>query len=358
MIAIPRRLMLSVAILAFAMSACGGLDQQDSTTASDMTESTQATTPPGSSETTESPTNTTDATETSQDVTSASLRVAYLPVVTYVYLWQAQDAGYFADEHLEVELVPMTGGVVIIPAIEAGEVDMGGADVLGVINAITGGVDIRYVTVPSVITAENPVHGLMTSDPEIREASGLIGKSVAVNGLFNIEWMMLREWLRQQGVDPDQVEIVEVPFPDMVAAVQQGSVAAAGVADPFLTIGRDAGLTEIGSYWAEVVPEIAVSGIVASSTWLEENAEVAERFLRAIDKAVGDLESNPELARTLLADHTETPPDLLGRISFPATQLDVDPGLMQFWFDQSKTEGLLDEDTDLTPEGVIWDRSS
>ena len=40
------------------------------------------------------------------------LRVGYIPVGIYAYLWRARDAGYFKDEKIEVELVVMAGGGV------------------------------------------------------------------------------------------------------------------------------------------------------------------------------------------------------------------------------------------------------
>ena len=47
-----------------------------------------------------------------QEVTK--LRIGYIPIGIYSYFWRARDAGYFKDENIEVELVPMAGGARLI----------------------------------------------------------------------------------------------------------------------------------------------------------------------------------------------------------------------------------------------------
>lgn len=287
----------------------------------------------------------------------ASVRVGYLPVVTYVFLWQAQEAGYFEEENLDVELVPMSGGVVIIGAVEAGELDFGGTDVLAAMNAASEGVPIKYVLVPSYISSETPLHGLMTNDPEVQSPDDLVGKQAAVNLLFNIEWMMLREWLRQNDVDPNAVDITEVPFPEMLEAVESRSVSAAGMADPFYRLSLQRGHRDLGQYWAEVVDEVALSGFVASETFLQENPDVAERFVRAVQRAVADVRDDEDLARRLTAENTEISQDVLERMNLPVYRTETDVGLMQFWFDQAQVESeFLDVDEELTPEDLVWQR--
>ena len=43
---------------------------------------------------------------------------------------------------------------------------------------------------------------------------------------------MQQVWLRQQGADPRRVSFVEVPFPQMPAALAQSRVDAIGPAEP------------------------------------------------------------------------------------------------------------------------------
>ena len=45
------------------------------------------------------------------------LKIGFIPIGIYSYFWRARDAGYFKDEKIEVELIPMAGGGQIIPAL-------------------------------------------------------------------------------------------------------------------------------------------------------------------------------------------------------------------------------------------------
>jgi len=50
------------------------------------------------------------------------LQVGYIPAGIYAYFWRANDAGYFAQENLKVDLKVMAGGGVVIPALQAGSI--------------------------------------------------------------------------------------------------------------------------------------------------------------------------------------------------------------------------------------------
>jgi NitT/TauT family transport system substrate-binding protein len=148
-----------------------------------------------------------------QETKVTQLKVGYIPVGIYGYLWRARDAGYFQEENLEVELVPMAGGGQIIPALQSGALQFGISDALGVLNARNGGIPVTYVSFNFQQTAESPVHAVLTMDPAIQSAADLAGKSVATNLSYNTDWTMMREWLRKQGVDINSVTFREIPSP-------------------------------------------------------------------------------------------------------------------------------------------------
>src|ERR1700722_20979990 len=129
-----------------------------------------------------------------QDTQITKLRVGFIPVGIYSYLWRARDAGYFKEERLEVELVPMAGGGQIIPALQSGALQFGISDALGVLNARNGGIPATYVSFNFAQASDDPVHAVLTMDPEIKSAADLKGKSVATNLSYNTDWTMMGEW--------------------------------------------------------------------------------------------------------------------------------------------------------------------
>lgn len=293
--------------------------------------------------------------QTGGSAAPVKLKLAYVPVGSYPYVWRARDAGYFKAEGLDVTLVAMVGGAAIIPAIEAGELQFGGADVLSVINAVNSGLDLRYVIVPAYVSAKSPVHGMVTNDPQVTKPSDLVGKTVAVNLRYNIEWLLAREWLRQRKVDPEKVTFVEVPFPDMVAAVGKNAVTAAGVAEPFYTLSKDRKYRVLGQYWAEVQEKIAASGIVARKSYIDKNADVTVRLVRALERAAAELKATPELARDLVAANTKTPPAMVARMALMEFEPVADEKYVKIWFDLAVKEGLLDKAKGLGMKDIMWE---
>ena len=66
----------------------------------------------------------------------------------------------------------------------------------------------------------------------IQNAKDLVGKTVAVNNLNNIGDTSVRAGVRAAGGDPKQVKFIEVPFPDMPAALAEHRIEAGWVVEP------------------------------------------------------------------------------------------------------------------------------
>jgi len=285
-----------------------------------------------------------------QDLTK--VRVGYIPVGVYAYLWRARDAGYFADAGLEVELVTMAGGGEIIPALQSGSLQFGISDALGVLNARNAGIPATYVSFNFAQTEESPVHAALTFDPEIKGPADLAGKSVATNLSYNTDWTMMRAWLRDAGVDLDTVQFQEIPFPEMIASARSGSVTVVGAVEPFVTLAEADGATVLGHFFTEVKSPAVLSGVVAMTPWIEENEELTVAFVEAIDKAIDDFNSDPQIARDTIAANTKIPPAVVETMELGVWDTNVDPSEMQFWVDAASVEGMLGAETDL--KGLVW----
>jgi NitT/TauT family transport system substrate-binding protein len=287
-----------------------------------------------------------------QDAQLTKLRVGYIPVGIYSYFWRARDAGYFKEEGLEVELVPMAGGGQIIPALQSGALQFGISDALGVLNARNGGIPATYVSFNFSQSSDDPVHAVLTLDPEIKSAGDLKGKSVATNLSYNTDWTMMREWLRKEKVDLQSITFREIPFPDMLAALRNKTVSAVGATEPFITLGKEQGARVLGYYFTDVKSPVVLSGVVAMIPYAEANPDIVKRFVRAIDRAVEDFRKDPQVARKTIAANTKIPPAVIEKMGLGNWQTDVPPEQMQFWVDAAKKEGIVNTAADF--KSLIW----
>lgn len=279
------------------------------------------------------------------------VRVGYIPVGIYAYFWRARDAGYFKDEKIEIELVPMAGGGQIIPALQSGALQFGISDALGVLNARNGGIPVTYVSFNFQQTTQDPVHAVLTMDPDIKTAADLKGKAVATNLSYNTDWTMMREWLRKQNVDLKAVTFREVPFPDMLAALRNKTVSAVGAVEPFVTFGKEQGARVLGYYFTDVKSPNVLSGIVAMRPFVEKNPDLVQRFVRAVNRAIDDFQ-DPKIARQTIAANTKIPPAVIEKMGLGQWSKNVPPETMQFWVDAAKKEGIVNATADLN--SLVW----
>ncbi|MGN6769418.1 MAG: ABC transporter substrate-binding protein [Rhizobiaceae bacterium] len=279
------------------------------------------------------------------------LRVGYIPIGIYSYFWRAQDAGYFADEKIKVELVPMAGGGQIIPALQSGALQFGISDALGVLNARNGGIPVTFVSFNFQQAADDPVHAVLTMDPSVKSAADLKGKAVATNLSYNTDWTMMREWLRKGNVDVNSVTFREIPFPDMLAAIRNNTVAAVGATEPFVTLGEEQGARVIGHYFTDVKSPIPFCGIVAMLPYVEANKEAVKGFMRAINRALDDYK-DPQIVRETVGAHTKIPPAVIKTMNLGSWSKSIAPETMQFWVDAAKKEGIVNATADLN--SLVW----
>ena len=284
---------------------------------------------------------------------TVELQVGYIPAGIYAYFWRANEAGYFAQENLKVDLKVMAGGGVVIPALQAGSIQFGVSDALGVINARNNGIDIKYVSLDFAQASDDPVHAVMTNDPNVKSPKDLVGKNVATNLSYNTDWTMMREWLRKNGVDPTKVNFSEVPFPDMLGAVRNGTLAAAGMVEPFYTLGANQGFRVLGLYFTDVKSPILFTGIVSSGDYISKNPAVVERFVRAINKAIDDFKRDPHIARQTIAKNTKIPPEVVEKMHLGRWTTNSSLADMQFWIDAARKEGLITS-SNVRVEDMVW----
>lgn len=279
------------------------------------------------------------------------LKIGFIPVGIYAYFWRARDAGYFKEEKIEIELVTMAGGGQIIPALQSGALQFGISDALGVLNARNGGIPVTYVSFNFQQTSDDPVHAVLTMDPEVKSAADLKGKSIATNLSYNTDWTMMREWLRKNNVDVKNVTFREIPFPDMLPALRNKTVSAVGAVEPFVTFGVEQGARILGHYFTDVKSPNVLSGIVAMLPYVEKNKDVVRRLVRAVNRAIDDFK-DPKVARATIAANTKIPAAAIEKMNLGEWQKNVPPETMQFWVDAAKKEGIMKEAADL--KSLVW----
>ncbi|HLH26366.1 MAG TPA: ABC transporter substrate-binding protein [Chloroflexota bacterium] len=252
----------------------------------------------------------------------ATVKLAYLPLLTHGSFMVAFEKGYWRELGLEVEGTQFGGSDQAMPFLANGQIDVaGGSAGAGFLNALSQGVTSRMVATLGgvrpdglsgaalMVRKDNYDSGLYTKPADLR------GKRVAVNGkgVYG-EWLADRH-LRLGGLTLDDVDMVILGIPDMLAGLQGGSVDAADLIEPTVAQATERGIAvSIAREGAD--PNGQSQVLLYGEQFIRDNPEGARRFM------VGYLRALRELARSefkdpsdveIISQYTKIPADLVMR---------------------------------------------
>jgi NitT/TauT family transport system substrate-binding protein len=279
-----------------------------------------------------------------------AITVGTLPAGDYAPLYIAQQEGYFADEGLEVTIEIIAGGAVGVTQLVSGELQFSSATWANVLAAVSQGLEIQVVREGSDSNKEGINGFLVAEGSGIESIDDLRGKSLSVNTLQSATEIQLRDCLATAGLEPGDYELVEVPFPEVGAAVTQGRIAGGLVPEPFITIGKSQGLTSLfaPSVCNEDQQNSPLVNWNTSASYAAENPAVVAAFVRAMDKATELVIDDPDVLTQILPTYTTLTPELAAAITSPSFVRDGTPNIegAELVMGLMVEYGLLDEPLD------------
>lgn len=282
----------------------------------------------------------------SEDGTT-TLSVGTIPIDAEAQVFYAKERGFFEDEGLEVEIQTISNGSAIASAVQSGDLDIGNSNIVSIATAVEQGLPFELVAPGAAYSSDAPSTVMMVAgDSPIQSAKDLNGKTVAVNGLDNITQVGAETWIEENGGDPSSVEFSELPFPQMGAALDEGRVDAAVVAEPALTQAESGGARVLGDVYSAIADDFLITSYFAQGNWVEQNPEAAEKFSRAIQKASQWANEHPEESAQILEQYTEISTETANNMTRATNGEEFDPSLVQPPIDSARQVGVLQEPLD------------
>lgn len=177
---------------------------------------------------------------------------------------------------------------IAVTSVISGDAAAANSSYFGVIDAINQGL-------PLVVIAEGwastPETGSLEALPDsgIEGLEDLAGKTVNVISLNSSHAIKLRDAMLQADLDPDAVDWVELPYGEVAAALEQGTIDASSAVGPTLAAVRGMGSVTVFDYGAGDYEGMAESGWVASREFVEENPNTVAAIQCSIFAAQGAL---------------------------------------------------------------------
>src|SRR5918997_6228141 len=279
-----------------------------------------------------------------------TLRVGVIPIADVAPLYLGVKQGFFEDQSLKIEPQLAEGGAAITPAVLSGDFQIGFSNTISLLIASSKNLPVQIVS-QGVLGGKDASEAwadlLVPKGGEIKDGKDLEGKTIAVNTLNNICEVTIKASLEKDGVDVDSLKFTEVPFPDMNAALEAGRVDGACVVEPFVSQGKAGKAKGIDPFYVRTAPDLTVATYFTSRQYAEENADVVDRFVQAMNKSLTYAESHPDEVRKALLDYTEIPPEAAEAIKLPVWRPDLNEPTIQRLSDLSLKYGLIEEQPDL-----------
>jgi len=206
-----------------------------------------------------------------------SLKVPFAALSpTYAPLWIADQAGFFKKHGLDVQLLYISSGSVIIPAILSGQVDIANMSSAPALTAWTRGAELATVGV----TSNRLLHVVMTRDA-IKKPEDLKGKKIGSDRYGSLSDLVLREALRHYHLAPDRdVAVIQTGgLPERLGALKAGAVDGAIVAGDTAFEAEKLGFHKVIDL-SQLPIRYPGSTVVVSRSFLSGKRDVVKRFLR------------------------------------------------------------------------------
>jgi NitT/TauT family transport system substrate-binding protein len=251
----------------------------------------------------------------------------------------AQEMGYFAKAGLDAQVTRLAkgGGAVVIAAVAGGSYDVGHADLTALCAAYEHGISVTLLSPSVLYLSAIPTPALIVAkNSPFRSARDLDGQIVATASLVGVNTMAAEAWLAANGVDPTRVRFIELAQPEMGTALERGTISAAALAEPNITVAIARGQARLfARIYDSIGPRLMLAAWFSTTDWVKRNSSVARQFVSGMHDAAiwANNPRNHARSALILQKEDDIPDEVLHsmmRVSYATT------------FDESTMQPLID----------------
>jgi len=270
------------------------------------------------------------------------IRVAYVPVATWLPSWVAKEKGFFEKNGLNATLTPIQN-LSLLPPTMGKQFDFAASTAPDLIKAAANGIDVVAVTGGVVeSSSKQSMQVIVRKNSGINSPKDLKGKIIATPSTGAIMHVATLSWLKKNGVDPNSIRAVEVPFPNMVDQLKASRVDALELLQPFVgQILSQPDYMSIGNSMLSVSDPVLFVFWIANGGWAKSNMDTVKKWSQSIADANDFIDKNPIEARQILGKYTNLPQQVTEKIPLPAYEASLKPNQIDIWINVLKDLNLL-----------------
>jgi len=260
------------------------------------------------------------------------VRVGYQPSTHHIAEFIAMQKGWFAQEtgipFIDKEFI---GGAPEMEAMMAGELDVAYVGATPAINAIAKGLEAKIVA-----SANNEGSALvMRNDFNYTGPRDLIGKKIATLPRPSIQDTVLRVWLIDSGIKPEDVDIKFMSGAEMLTSLSSGAIDGFIWAEPGPTQAEMQGIGKIVLNSSEMWMHPCCV-VLVSDKLIKEDPDLVKNLVKTHIKAMNYIDTNENETINISANKLKLSPEVLrkslesGRTKYNADPRNIESGIKRF----------------------------
>ncbi len=198
--------------------------------------------------------------------------------------------GWYADAGIDLQLTNFANAAEEIAPLGQGQLDVGGgAPSSGMNNAVGRDIGIRIVADRGFVPSDSSAIAIMVRKDvaeKVKSFADLKGLKFAIPGGGAALLVTVDRGMRSVGLTVKDLDLVNMPFADMVAAFAGGKVDAAAIVEPFATQAAAKGLAEVFKRSNEFNPNNQSAVLLYGPKFVQDRPDVARRFMTAYLRSI------------------------------------------------------------------------
>jgi NitT/TauT family transport system substrate-binding protein len=262
--------------------------------------------------------------KSSSRTTLTTLNIGDVPFYANAALALGEQKGIFAHYGLKVNLQTASNVNVILADLHSGQQQLGFGTTPLILNADEAGQNVKCVAPLGPTNESNPTYPenavVVAKNSKITSLKQLAGQTVGLNQLAGSNQLYLQVGVGMAGGSFSSVKLATIPFADMNAAINSGSIQAGFEVPPYIAAGEKAGQTKVLADLDDVTAPWTDECYVATTSYINANKSVIDRFVEAQDQSILYAAAHPSQADAEVATvsglpaaevKTSVPPEIM-----------------------------------------------
>lgn len=280
------------------------------------------------------------------------IKIGIIPSTDVAPLYLAESEGYFAEEGLDPELVPLGGGGDAITSLLGGDVDVTFASYPLLIQAEqkgSGAVNLKIIADASAAKPDTAAV-VVKADSPLRDPKDLQGKKIGVSSTGAMDDLAVMAGMKIAKADASGVQWKVMKTPDMLPKLQSGDIDAAFLVEPYVTVAQaQLGVWTVFQPFTGRLDGIGLNGYATLEKTAAAYPNTVAAFQRAVLKAhrAAATPAGQDAIRKALTKKVKVKPEIAPILHLPTYPLTTDVSRLQRVPDLMREFGLLKKSFDV-----------